>query len=133
METSENEKKEICIMEAMTNASRPVPQWVSRLLAVRWYEWLGWLVEAGLTITFISVAVTQFLEDEQRGGWIMIVLTILTCVPGAWILLKYKPAAGSNLNKFDAGLAIAFGIWAVFFIYLIGFMPQHEQGPFGSP
>ncbi len=120
-------------METVSSELRPIPQWASRLLAVRWYEWLGWLLEAGLTFTFILVTVTQFLEDEVRGGWVMIVLTILFCGPGAWILLRYKPAVGSKLGKQDVGLAIAFAIWAVLFIYLIGFMPQHEQGPFGSP
>lgn len=120
-------------MESVVSQSRPIPNWASRLLSLRWYEWLGWFLETGLVSTFILVTVTQFLEDEARGGWVMIVLTILFCAPGVWILLGYKPALGSKLGKQDIGLAIAFAIWAILFIYLIGFMPQHEQGPFGSP
>lgn len=120
-------------METVCNEVRPAPRWASRLLAMRWYEWLGWLLEIGLASTFILVTVTQFLEDEMRGGWVMIVLTVLFCGPGVWILLKYKPAPDSKLGRQDAYLAVAFAIWTILFVYLIGFMPQHEQGPFGSP
>lgn len=120
-------------MEAVTNVSRPVPKWVSRLVELRWYEWVGWLVEICLAITFIAVTITQFLEDEVRGGWIMIVLTILFCGPGAWLLMRYRPAPLGKFEKQDMALAIILAIWALIFIYLIGFMPQHEQGPYGSP
>ncbi len=120
-------------METVVNASRSIPQWASRLLAVRWYEWLGWLLQAGLTVTFILVTIQQFLEDEIRGGWVMILLTILFCAPGAWILLGYKPEPSSRLGKYDIGLAIAFAIWIILFVYFLGFLPQHEQGPFGNP
>lgn len=120
-------------MDTAVSQSKPIPKWLSRLLGVRWYEWLGWLLEVGLTITFISVAVTMFFEDETRAGWVMIILTVLFCGPGAWILLKYRPADGSTFGKHDLGLAIVFAIWAILFIYLVGPMPTHEPGPFGNP
>lgn len=120
-------------MATVAHVTRPIPKWVSRLVDLRWYEWIGWLVEIGLAVTFIAVTISQFIEDEVRGGWVMIVLTVLICGPGAWLLLRYKPTAADKIETQDVALAIMFAIWAVIFIYLVGFMPQHEQGPFGSP
>ena len=114
-------------------AERSVPKWVQWLLNLAWYEWLGWIVEVFLLATFIVVTQTQFAEDESRGGWIMILLTILFCGPGIWLLLGYKPQPGSKFGKFDIGAIICFAIWAVLLFYIIVPLPEFVTGPFGSP
>ena len=114
-------------------SSSAVPKWVRWCFRQRWYSWLGWLMEAALLITFISVTYTQFAESEIRGGWVMILLTLLTCGPGIWILLGYRPEPGSKFGKYDIGLIICFAIWFAIFGYLFFWDVQFLSGPFGSP
>lgn len=120
-------------MRAETEA-KTVPRWVLRVVGLTWYEWIAWIIQAVLVATFIIVTITQFQEDESRAGWIMILLTILFGGPGFWVLLKYRPKAGSKFNAFDVGAIICFAVWAVLLLYLI--LPLPEIGsptPFGSP
>jgi len=120
-------------MKTATEA-KTVPNWVVRLVNLTWYEWIAWVIQAGLLATFIVVTVTQFQEEEPRAGWIMILLTILFCGPGFWILLKYRPRTGSKFNTLDVGAIICFAVWAALLFYLI--VPLPEIGgptPFGSP
>ena len=120
-------------METTMKTSTPIPKWLQWFLDLRWYEWLGWIVEFGLFATFVVVTHTQFAEDEPRAGWIMILLTILLAGPGLWLLLGYKPKAGTKFNKFDIGAIICFAIWAILLFYLILPLPKFVPGPFGSP
>ncbi len=120
-------------MEMTEMKSSPVPGWVQRLLGLSWYEWLGWILELGLLVTFVIVCQTQFAEGEPRAGWMMILLTILMVGPGAWILLGYRPAPGSRFNKYDIGAIICFAIWVIIMFYLVGPTPSFEPGPFGNP
>jgi len=111
-----------------------VPKWVMRLVGLTWYEWLAWIIQAGLVATFVVVTSTQFQESEARAGWIMILLTILFGGPGFWLLLKYRPAPGSKFNSFDVGAIICFAVWAILLFYLIVPLPQAGgPTPFGSP
>lgn len=114
-------------------SSGAVPKWAQWCFRQRWYLWLGWLVEAALLITFLSVTYTQFAESEIRGGWVMALLTVLTCGPGIWILLAYKPQPGSKFGKYDIGLIICLAIWVILFGYLFFWDVQFYPGPFGSP
>lgn len=120
-------------METTMKASGPTPRWVKWCFSHPWYEWLGWLVEAALFFTFISVIYTQFAESEIRGGWVMILLTLLVCGPGIWILFGYKPQPGSKFGKHDIGLIICFAIWIILLGYLFFWNVQFYPGPFGSP
>jgi len=124
---------EVINMETTIKPSSPIPNWVHWCFERPWYMWLGWLAETALLFTFISVVYTQFAEGEVRGGWVMIVMTLLTCGPGIWILLGYRPEAGSTFGKYDIGLIICFAIWFAIFGYLFFWNVEFYPGPFGSP
>jgi hypothetical protein len=115
------------IMESMPNASRPVPKWVQKIVGLAWYEWLAWIVEISLIGAFVLITYDQFEEGLQRGGWLMILITILFCGPGMWLLLRYKPESQSLFGKFDIGAIVCFAIWAIllgyFLIWTVDFQP----------
>ncbi len=118
-------------METAIKASNRIPEWVQRLVGLRWYQWLGWFVELGLIATFVVVTQTQFAEEEPRAGWIMSVLTVLFCGPGIWLLLGYKHVPG-KFSKYDIGAIVCFAIWAIVMLYLVVPLPAFEPGPFGA-
>ncbi len=124
-------------MEVIVNSSKGLRSWAQkvkeRLLSLGWHEYLGWVVELALIGTLVTVTVTQFLEDEIKAGWVMILLTLLICVPGVWLLLGYRPQPGSRFGKVDAGAILCFIIWIVLFAMLTGWQIEFESGPFGSP
>jgi hypothetical protein len=111
-------------METTMKGSKPVPKWLHWVWDLTWYEWLGWIMECSLLFLFLSVVYTQFAEDEPRAGWVMLLITILFCQPGIWILLGYKPQPKSKFGKYDKGLIICFAIWGVLLALLVGWEVQ---------
>jgi len=119
-------------METTMKVSRPAPKWLQWFLDLTWYECLGWLVEFSMLFVLLAVVYTQFAEGEPRGGWVMLLITILFCQPGIWILLGYKPQPKSKFGKYDIGLIICFAIWGVLLALLVGWEVQFYPGPFGD-
>ena len=74
-------------MESMMAASRPAPKWFQKLQGLTWYEWLAWIVEISLIGALGLIAYDQFEEGLKRAGWLMILIAILFCGPGIWLLL----------------------------------------------
>jgi hypothetical protein len=118
-------------METALSASRPVPRWLGWFLALTWYERLAWITEFVLFGTFALIAYDQFAEGQSRAGWIMILLMILFCGPGLWLLLGYRPTAGSKFGKYDIGAIICLVVWSVMLFYFLAwtvdFQPGFEQ------
>lgn len=110
-----------------------VPKWVQWAFKHPWYLWIGWLLESGLLFVFLSVTYTQYAEDEARAGWVMILLTLIFCGPGLWVLLGYKPQVGSRFGKYDIGLLVCFALWIGLLGYALLWDVQFYQSPFGTP
>lgn len=120
-------------MEIAEKRKLSVPGWVYGAFSRPWYLWLGWLMEAGILFVFLSVAYTQFAEDEPRAGWVMLLLTLVFGGPGLWVLTGYKPQPGSKFGKFDIGLIVCFALWVALFGYLMFWNVAFLESPFGTP
>ena len=115
-------------METTMKAHKAVPQWLQWFVDLTWYEWLAWIAEAVLVVTFVWITADQFAENLSRAGWIMVLLTILTCGPGLWLILGYRPAPGEKFGKYDIGAIICFAIWAIMLAYLLIWTVDFQPG-----
>jgi len=115
-------------METTMKASTPTPKWLQWFLDLRWDAWLGWITEAVLVVTFVVITYDQFAEGLTRSGWLMILLTVLFCGPGLWLLLGYKPQIGSKFGKYDVGAIICFTIWVSLLLYFLAWNVDFQTG-----
>jgi len=93
-----------------------------------WFEWLAWITEVVLFGTFALIAYDQFAERSFTAGWMMILLGILFCGPGLWLLLGYRPAEGSKFGKYDIGAIVCLALWSVLLFYFLAWTVDFQPG-----
>ena len=58
---------------------------------LKWYEWIGWIIEV-ITIWFGVVFVwTHICLDEMRAAWISLAFFGTVSLIWMWVLVKYHP------------------------------------------
>jgi len=63
----------------------------STLENLKWYEWIGWIIEA-VTIWFGAVFVwTHVCLNEMRAAWIALAFFGGSSLAWMWVLVKYHP------------------------------------------
>jgi len=67
--------------------------WITDL---RWYEWLGWLVDFLMFVMGAVFVGINFIENETRAGNLGLIGTILFVGVWTWILLYFGKGKGGS-------------------------------------
>jgi hypothetical protein len=112
-------------------ASKPAPAWLQKIMGTAWYVWLAWSVEIVLIGAFGLITYDQFEEGLPHAGWMMILITVMFCGPGLWLLLGYRPQVHSNFGRYDVGAIICFAMWSFLLVYFLMWSVDFQPG-FGN-
>ena len=120
-------------MEIAMKNSILIPKWLRWPFKLSWYEWIGWIVEAGLLGTFGTMTVCEFFYNPgERAGWVMLLISFLFAGPGIWILLGYRPKKDKTFENIDMGVIICFAVWAILLGLLTLWTVHFYPGSFGT-